>query len=277
MIAWSEAFGRGSDSPRAPSTFRTYDSSLPLRERSSVTSMPPSVSVPVLSRQTVSTRARPSMAGSSWTRHCFRPSRMTPIAKATEVRRTSPSGTMGTMPPTARAMESLKSLSLTTSWVMARPIAAGIIIHVTYLRIVEMPVRSSEWTSVNRLASSASCTAYASRPTFVAVNAPPPATTKLPDMTWSPGCLTTGSASPVSSDSSISRPSASTHSPSTTILSPGPISMRSPSTISEVPTSAATPSLRTVGRASPITASESRVFFARSSWMMPIPVFARIT
>ena len=46
-------------------------------------------------------------------------------------------------------------------------------------------------------------------------------------MTWSPGCLTTGSASPVSSDSSISSPSASTHTPSTTTLSPGPISMRS--------------------------------------------------
>ena len=43
------------------------------------------------------------------------------------------------------------------------------------------------------------------------VNAPPPATTKLPDIAWSPGCLTTGSASPVSSDSSISSPSAVDH------------------------------------------------------------------
>ncbi len=32
----------------------------------------------------------------------------------------------------------------------------GIIIQVTYLRIVEMPERSSEWTSVKREASSAS-------------------------------------------------------------------------------------------------------------------------
>lgn len=121
--------------------------------------MPPSVSVPVLSRQTTSTRASPSMAGSSCTRHCLRPSRMTPIAKATEVSRTSPSGIIGTMPPTVLAMEFLKSVCLTTSWLMISPRAVGIIIHVTYLRIVLMPLRSSESTSVKRDASSASCAA----------------------------------------------------------------------------------------------------------------------
>lgn len=96
------------------------------------------------------------MAGSSCTRHCFRPSLMTPIAKATEVRSTSPSGTMGTIPPTVRATESLKPCCLTSIWLMTRPIAVGIIIHITYLRMVEMPVRSSEWTRVKREASSAS-------------------------------------------------------------------------------------------------------------------------
>ena len=96
------------------------------------------------------------MAGSSCTRHCFRPRRITPIAKATEVSRTRPSGTIGTMPPTVRAIESLMPCCLTTSWLMTRPIAVGIIIQVTYLRIVEMPVRSSEWTRVKRDASSAS-------------------------------------------------------------------------------------------------------------------------
>ncbi|OAH12126.1 hypothetical protein STSP_45870 [Streptomyces jeddahensis] len=279
MIACRLAFGRGSDSPRAPRTLRMYVSSAPSSARTSVTSMPPSVSVPVLSRQTVSTRASPSIAGSSCTRHCFRPRRMTPIAKATEVSSTSPSGTIGTMPPTVRAIASLKPESSVSSasWLMIRPRAVGIIIHVTYLRIVEMPVRSSEWTSVKREASSASCAAYASRPTLVAVNAPPPATTKLPDITGSPGFLTTGSASPVSSDSSISSPSASATAPSTTILSPGPISIRSPRTISEVLISADTPSRRTVGLASPINARESSVFLARSSWMMPMPVLARIT
>lgn len=187
MIAWSEALGRGSEAPSAPSTVRRYVSSAPCSGRSSVTSMPPSVRVPVLSRQTVSTRASPSIAGSSCTRTCLRPSRITPIAKATEVSSTRPSGTIGTIPPTVRATESLKPCSLTTSWLTTRPSAVGTIIQVTYLRIVEMPLRSSEWTSVNREASSASWAAYASRPTRVARNAPPPATTKLPDITGSPG------------------------------------------------------------------------------------------
>ncbi len=140
-----------------------------------------------------------------------------------------------------------------------------------------MPVRSSEWTSVKRDASSASCAAYASRPTLVAVNAPPPATTKEPDITLSPGFFSTGSASPVSSDSSISSPSASRISPSTTHLSPGPSSMVSPRTISPVGMATAVPSRRTVGLDSPMTARLSRVFLARSSWMMPIAVLATIT
>lgn len=277
MMAWRLALGRGSEEPRERSTWCTYASSLPLSGRTSVMSMPPSVRVPVLSRQTTSTRASPSMAGSSCTRHCLRPRRTTPMAKATEVSRTSPSGIIGTMPPTVRATESLKLLSFTTSWLMISPIAVGTIIQVTYLRIVLMPLRSSEWTSVKRDASSASWAAYASRPTLVAVNAPPPATTKLPDITGSPGRLSTGSASPVSSDSSISRLSASATVPSTTTLSPGPSSTTSPRTISWVEISAATPSRRTVGFASPITARLSRVFLARHSWMMPMPVLATIT
>lgn len=47
--------------------------------------------------------------------------------------------------------------------------------------------------------------------------------------------------------------------------------------MAEVEISVARPSRRTVGFASPMTASESRVFLARSSWMMPMPVFARMT
>ncbi len=96
-------------------------------------------------------------------------------------------------------------------------------------------------------------------------------------MTWSPGFFRTGSASPVSRDSSISRLSASPTAPSTTTLSPGPSSMTSPRTISEVEISAVLPSRRTLGLASPMTARPSRVFLARSSWMMPMPVFAMIT
>ena len=140
-----------------------------------------------------------------------------------------------------------------------------------------MPLRSSDLTRVNRLASSASCAAYASRPTLVAVKAPAPATTKLPDIIGSPGCLSTGSGSPVSSDSSTSSPSASLTSPSTITLSPMPSSTVSSSTISATATCCACPSRRTSGRASPISARLSRVCLARSSWTMPIAVLAMIT
>ena len=69
--------------------------------RSSGTARSPSVSVPVLSRQITSTRARVSTAGSSWTSTWRRPRRTTPTAKATLVSSTSPSGTMATIPATA--------------------------------------------------------------------------------------------------------------------------------------------------------------------------------
>jgi hypothetical protein len=69
------------------------------------TRIPFSVSVPVLSAHTMSTRARPSMAGSSWTRHCRRPRRTTPTAKAIDVINTRPSGTIGTSAPTIRSTD----------------------------------------------------------------------------------------------------------------------------------------------------------------------------
>ena len=66
---------------------------------SSCTRIPFSVSVPVLSAHTTSTRASPSIAGNSLTRHWRRPSRTTPTAKASDVISTRPSGTIGTNAP----------------------------------------------------------------------------------------------------------------------------------------------------------------------------------
>ncbi len=91
-------------------------------------------------------------------------------------------------------------------------------------------------------------------------------------MTESPGLLSNGSASPLSSDSSISSPSAASTTPSTTTRSPGPSSMTSSSTTSLAEISTARPSRRTRGRASPMIASRSRVRLARTSWTMPIAV-----
>ena len=61
----------------------------------------PSVSVPVLSMHSTSTRASPSTAGSSWTSTRRRASRTTPTANATLVSSTRPSGTIATVPATA--------------------------------------------------------------------------------------------------------------------------------------------------------------------------------
>ncbi len=144
-------------------------------------------------------------------------------------------------------------------------------------RILLIPPRSSDFTSVNLLASSASFAAYASRPTLVARYAPLPATTKLPDITVSPACFAIESASPVSRDSSTSRLLSSTMSPSTTICSPGPSSMMSSSTTSPGTRACVPNCLRTNGFACPTIASLSSVCLARSSWMMPIALLAMIS
>ena len=79
--------------------------------------MPFSVSVPVLSAHTTSTRASPSIAGSSWTRHWRRPNRTTPTANAIDIISTRPSGTIGTSAPTIRNTDSRQPTFVRNSWV----------------------------------------------------------------------------------------------------------------------------------------------------------------
>ncbi len=160
------AFGDGSAAASAPSASCTASAPSPMVS-TDCTAMAPSVSVPVLSRHSTSTRASPSTAGSSCTSTLTRPRRTTPAAKATLVRRTSPSGTIATTPPTD-VRNASDTLSAAWSWLTSSRIAVGTIAYEAYLMIVSMPARSSERTSVKRRASSASATAYASRPTFVA-------------------------------------------------------------------------------------------------------------
>ena len=115
-----------------------------------------SVRVPVLSAHTTSTRARPSMAGNSLTRHLRRPSRMTPSAKAVEVMSTSPSGIMGTSAPeTARMISRHPSAPTRICPTIVRT-PTGTSTHVMALRIQSMPACSSECTSENFAASAVS-------------------------------------------------------------------------------------------------------------------------
>ena len=118
---------------------------------------------------------------------------------------TRPSGIIGTRAPTIRSADSCQ---VAPGWrnctqMVSNP--AGISSQVTNFRMRSMPARSSELTSVNLAACAVSCAAYASAPTFVARYTPEPETTKAPDMSSSPTDLATGSASPVSIDSSTSR------------------------------------------------------------------------
>ena len=108
------AFGRGSSAANCARTSATP--LLPIFS-TSLTRMPFSVSVPVLSAHTTSTRASPSMAGSSLTRHCRRPSRTTPTANAIEVISTSPSGTIGTSAPTIRSTDCCQPASVVNNCV----------------------------------------------------------------------------------------------------------------------------------------------------------------
>ena len=87
--------------------------------------MVPSVSVPVLSKHTTSTRARPSTAGSCCTRTRRRASVTAATPKATLVSRTSPCGTMPTSAATVEVAPSAHGLCGVCSWLTTSSAATG--------------------------------------------------------------------------------------------------------------------------------------------------------
>ncbi len=166
-----------------------------------------SVSVPVLSRHTTSTRASASTAGNSCTRVCRRASVSTPTRKARLVNSTRPSGTIPTSAATAPVTASCQVLlSLLANWLHSSTGPTTSISSDIQRSSLLVPDTSSEPVRVNLRASVASLTAYASAPTAVARNRPLPATTIEPERSWASPVLATGSDSPVSRDSSTSRP-----------------------------------------------------------------------
>ncbi len=123
--------GSGSLAPRAPSASATGSESS--STATCCTAMPGSVSVPVLSTQTTSTRASTSTAGMSWTRAFFCARRMTDTAIATLVRSTSPSGTIVMTPGTVPAIEARMSPSFARYCEMNRNTPTGTRNHDTTL------------------------------------------------------------------------------------------------------------------------------------------------
>ena len=197
--------GRTTRAPRAPARLARRASAR--RARSTpATSIAPDVIVPVLSRQITSTRASTSIAGSSCTSVRRRARRTTPTANATLVSRTSPSGTIPTTPPTGRD-EPVADARRDVVELADEQRDPGRDEHVRDERDDAVDRRAQVAVDERELAR------LLGQLRRVGVGAdlgdPRPRRRRrrrsCPTSSSSPGCFTTGSASPVSSDSSISR------------------------------------------------------------------------
>jgi hypothetical protein len=124
-------------------------------------------------------------------------------------------------------------------------------------------------------AAAVTAAAWLSGPTASARCSPPPARQNVPDRSRSPAVLTTGSDSPVSSDSSTSSRPGPTTGPSTTTWSPARIRSRSPSTTSSGGTSRSRPSRTTRDWARCSRRSWSSLRLARTSCTELIAAFTR--
>ena len=240
---------------------------------SSTTRSEASVSVPVLSVHITETEASDSIAFSCWARIPLRAIFAAVTAAVSETSRIRPSGTMLTIPAvsvsTASAWLTLRSASDTP-----RPIASGTIIPTITISSRSIAFSSGErgWRKARAVA--VTLAAWLSAPTAVASKSPSPSTAKDPERTLSPAFRTTGSDSPVSSDSSSASPSARTRVPSAGSWSPPAIRTRSPATTSSTGTWRGSPSRTTVAFATTSAASLSSVRFARTSWKVPIATLA---
>ena len=116
-------------------TWSTRSSSSPLTPTTSTTSSFPVVMVPVLSRQSTLTLARPSMASISCTRARFLARRPTPRIKEILVSSTSPSGIMPITPATVLTSASEKVTPLAMRWDRYKRSPIGIITTPTTLMI----------------------------------------------------------------------------------------------------------------------------------------------
>jgi len=137
-----------------PSALRTSGSREPEQSSNLSERTSPSVSVPVLSRQTTSTRARASTAGSSCTSVERRARVIAAIMNARLVSSTSPSGTMptsaATVPVTASCQPWLSGLR---NWLQIRTGATRAIVTEIHRSSRFVSATSSERVTLNRRAS----------------------------------------------------------------------------------------------------------------------------
>ena len=246
---------------------------------------PPSVSVPVLSRHTVSTRARTSTAGCSWMRTSRRASFRAATANEMVVMSARPCGIMLVTAATdaisagssvsSRGAESARPQPpAAVTWPFTITAMIGTRAIVSQRATFSRPSRSSEWIARYFLASAPRRAACESGPTAVARTSPVPATTEEPESTASPGRLGTGSFSPVRRASSRSRPSEASTSASTGTWSPRRSTTTSSSTIWTIRTGTRSPSRTTRASSWFSRAIRSRVRLAEYSCTTPMTTLA---
>ena len=118
-------FGDASAAANAPSSWRSSSADSRPTAMTSSRCMPGSVSVPVLSAHTVSTRASTSTAGRSCTRTRRLASRITETAMAMLVSNTRPSGTIVTTPAMVPRTASFTGNSARISWEVNKSTPTG--------------------------------------------------------------------------------------------------------------------------------------------------------
>ena len=164
-IAWEVLLRAPALAASAPSSARSSSSSWPGAGSTASSRMRLSVSVPVLSKQTVSTLARLSTAFSRCASVPSRPSLTAATANVRLVSSTSPSGTRGTRAATAVSIESVTPRSWMASAITSA-IASGTIAATVILSTVLM----SRWRGLRTLrvprASEAMRSAKLSAPTL---------------------------------------------------------------------------------------------------------------
>ena len=159
--------GAGSAPARAPAAAFASASLVAPMGSMPAKAISPVVMVPVLSRHSVSTRARSSTDASSRASARRRARVMTPTMNERLVSSTRPSGTMATAAATIPRRASGQWSSVTSSRRSNSPAAGGMTM-VSQRSTRSTPVRSSLSTKVKRRASSARVAAYESAPMWVA-------------------------------------------------------------------------------------------------------------
>ena len=140
-----------------------------------------------------------------------------------------------------------------------------------------MPFAVSDFGARNCLASAIRRAAYESSPTAVALATPPPAVTKLPDITSSPAALSTAFGLAREERLVDRQAVGSSTSASTAIWSPGASSKTSSITRLSLATSRRLPSRQTATVGAPTNERRSSVVLARHSWNTPITTLSTIT